>query len=84
MTEREAVVLIERQMVEQRGRGRVTSLVLRNGIAIAAIHAALRLGMRDRLPVAEDSRTVRLVPGLAFTYEPHPKHVRAWYAEYSL
>lgn len=49
-------------------RQKLVSVRLCNGVALAHINAALRIGMRDRLPIAEDSRTVEIEPGLKTTF----------------
>lgn len=48
-------------------RGVIVGLRVRLGVSVAAINAALRLGGGNRLPIAEDNRTVRKV--LASTFE---------------
>jgi hypothetical protein len=58
-------------------RGVIVGLRVRLGVSVAAINAALRQGMGNQLPIAEDNQTVirRTVRGGAY-YEPH--HVDAW------
>jgi len=60
-------------------RQRLVSVRLQNGVAVAHITAALRIGMRDRLPVAVDSRTVEIEPGLRTTFRF--KRIKAWSPE---
>lgn len=48
-------------------RGVIVGLRVRLGVSVAAINAALRLGGGNKLPIAEDNRTVRRV--LASTFE---------------
>lgn len=56
-------------------RGVIVGLRVRLGVSVAAINAALRQGAGNRLPIAEDNRTVRrMTPKSA--WEPH--HVDEW------
>ena len=58
----------------KRRRGVIVGLRVKAGVSVAAINAALRAGAGNKLPIAEDNRTVRRVSQTA--YEPH--HVQAW------
>lgn len=49
-------------------RQKLVAVRLCNGVALAHVTAALRTGMKDRLPIAEDSRTVEIEPGLKTTF----------------
>lgn len=60
-------------------RQKLKSVHLQNGIALATINAALRVGMRDRLPIAVDSRTIEIEPGMRTTF--HFVRVKAWSPE---
>ena len=55
-------------------RGVIVGLRIRLGVSVATINAALRQGAGNKLPIAEDNRTVRRV--MASTFE----HIRtaAW------
>lgn len=70
--------LHERKLIEivftNRKRDAIGQVRLAPGVSVAAVNAALRDGIRDRLPLAEDSRTIAK-DGLASF-----KHVRvkAW------
>ena len=77
VSERQATVLIERRLVDVRGKARIMALRLKPGVAVAAVNAALRVGMRSALPIAEDCRTVRreiVAGGTVF----EAAHVSAW------
>ena len=60
-------------------RGRLLYVILQNGIALATINAALRVGMRDRLPIAADSRTIEIEPGMRTTFRF--VRIKAWSPE---
>lgn len=49
-------------------RQKLVAVRLCNGVALAHVNAALRIGMKDRLPIAEDSRTVEIEQGLKTTF----------------
>lgn len=57
-------------------RGRLLHVILQTGIALATINAALRVGMRDRLPIAADSRTIEIEPGMRTTFRF--VRIKAW------
>lgn len=79
LTAHQVDLLIDRHLVEVRGRRMVLAVRPRPGVSIAAINAVLRLGARCSLPVAEDSRTVRRVVVLGGQYyEPHQSRCAAW------
>ena len=60
-------------------RGKLLHVKLQNGVAFAHITAALRIGMKDRIPVAVDSRTVEIEPGMRTTFRF--TRIRAWSPE---
>lgn len=77
ITETTAERLLALGLVHGVGRRKTTALMLRPGVSMAAIKAALRSGIRERLPVAEDNRTVRRNTNVGGQcYEPD--HVAAW------
>lgn len=79
VTEPQARSLMAMGLIEPVGRGRfIRALRIRAGVAISTINAALRTGAGNRLPVAEDNRTVRRVgvPGGGIYHEPI--HVDEW------
>lgn len=59
-------------------RGVIVGLRVSLGVSIAAINAALRLGQGNRLPVAEDNRTVRRVSVAGGGVYHEPIHVNEW------
>jgi hypothetical protein len=60
-------------------RQKLVCVRLQNGIALATINAALRVGMRDRLPIAADSRTIEIEPGMRTTFRF--VRIKAWSPE---
>jgi hypothetical protein len=81
VTEMQARSLMAYALVDpicQSRRGSIVGLRIRNGITLAAINTALRVGAGNRLPRAEDNQTVRRVnvPGGGIYFEQC--HVRAW------
>jgi hypothetical protein len=59
-------------------RGVIVGLRVRLGVSVAAINAALRQGAGNRLPVAEDNRTVRRVSVAGGGVYHEPIHVDEW------
>jgi hypothetical protein len=59
-------------------RGIIVALRIRLGVSVADINAALRLKGNNKLPIAEDNRTIRrvYVAGGGVYYEP--MHVGEW------
>lgn len=55
-------------------RGEIIALRLMQGVSVAAMNTALRAGMGNQLPIAEDNRTVRRVGKSTF----EARHVEAW------
>ena len=50
-------------------RGVIVALRVRLGVSVAAINAALRHGMGNQVPIAEDNRTVAIAAGCVATFE---------------
>lgn len=70
---------MDKKLVDPIGRHRVHSVRIKPGVAVATINSFLRAGVRDRLPVAEDSRTVsRVSAGRGISYEFKEKVTQAW------
>jgi hypothetical protein len=65
-------------LLDFHGRRRITHATLRNGVSVASLHATLRAGVRNSLPIAEDNRTVqrRSVAGGGVYFTPI--HEQAW------
>lgn len=79
VTEPQARSLMAMGLIEPVGRGRfIRALRIRAGVSIAAINAALRVGAGNRLPVAEDNRTVRRVGVAGGGIYHEPIHVAEW------
>ena len=81
VTEAQARSLLALALVEpicRSRRGVIVALRIKPGVSVAAINAALRAGAGNRLPVAEDSRTVRpkSYSGHGITFEQI--HVDEW------
>lgn len=79
VTEAQARSLMALGLIEPVGRGRfIRALMIRRGVAISTINAALRAGAGNRLPRAEDNRTVRSksYSGHGITFEQI--HVDEW------
>lgn len=81
ITETQAATLIERRLIETTGRRQITGFRLKPGVALAAVNAALRVGVRGHVPIAELStvRKVRIEGGQYVTL--HRKHLLSWGVE---
>lgn len=78
VSDSQARSLNARGLIEFKGRRVITHAVLRNGVAMAAVKAALREHITHSVPVAEDNRTVRRVGVAGCGVYHEPIHVGEW------
>lgn len=78
VTDAKLVALRDAGLIEFHGRRRITHATLRLGVAPSSLNAKLRAGIRAKLPVAEDNRTVqrRFVAGGGVYFDVI--HEQAW------
>lgn len=78
VTDAKLVALRDAGLIEFHGRRRVTHATLCLGVAPSSLNAKLRAGIRAKLPVAEDNRTVqrRFVAGGGVYFDVI--HEQAW------